>query len=61
MKNKTVIVGGLVLFLCLFFIAIKTLQNEEIPGLLIGFTGALCVLLFRCIFDSCRKNKMYKL
>lgn len=49
MKSKPVIVGGVVLFLCLLCIVVKTLQHETIPGLLVGFTGALCVILFRCI------------
>lgn len=56
MESKAIVIDAALLFLCLIYIGNKILHHEEIPGFLIGFTGTLCGILIKCVYDM-RKHR----
>ena len=54
MKNKSLpfIFGVVLLAVCLIGIFVTILNDKEVSGFLIGYTGALCGILVKYIFDK---------
>ena len=55
MEDKTAVICAALMMLCLIYIAVRLLQKEEVPGFAIGFAGALCGILIRCVYEKRKK------